>query len=507
MSKGKRYDNEPKLNIKKVIAVIILIAVIIMVAYTIKTLMTKEETNTGKISALNYFPVYTNGKWGVINSLGKMTIEATYDEMILIPNKTEDVFICTYDVNYETGEYKTKVLDSKNKEIFLDYDLVEPIYNHDKNQNLWYEENVLKVKKDNKYGLIDLNGKELLACKYDKIEAIKEISNSLLIQNEGKVGLCNSEGSIIIDPNYKSIIAIAEDYKNGYIVVDQDNKFGVIDINKSIILQPKYQDILPVYGNGKYVVKQEGSYKIIDKDENVLLADGFDTIEQINGDKLIIQKNGKFGVINLQKDEIIKANYDEIKYISDDYYIAKQNGKYGIISTVQEKQGLPFEYTSITYRKTAKIIEAEKEDNIETEIYNENLELKKTGIITECDETKGYIRLRENGEYHYYNLKFEEKEAKEFLTTNNLFLSKKNGKYGYVDKDGNVKVDYIYDDATEQNSYGFASVKKDGKWGSIDGEGKVKQEPKYTLENNLKIDFIDKWHIAEDLNANYYTDL
>ena len=28
------------------------------------------------------------------------------------------------------------------------------------------------------------------------------------------------------------------------------------------------------------------------------------------------------------------------------------------------------------------------------------------------------------------------------------------GKYGFVDKNGKVVVDYIYDDATEQNEYG-----------------------------------------------------
>lgn len=58
-------------------------------------------------------------------------------------------------------------------------------------------------------------------------------------------------------------------------------------------------------------------------------------------------------------------------------------------------------------------------------------------------------------------------------TGNTLFLKKENGKYGYVDKKGNVVVDYIYDDATEQNSYGFVSVKKDGLWGSIDKNGKT----------------------------------
>ena len=71
-------------------------------------------------------------------------------------------------------------------------------------------------------------------------------------------------------------------------------------------------------------------------------------------------------------------------------------------------------------------------------------------------------------------------------------------------KNGNVVIDYIYDDATEQNQYGFAAVKKNGCWGSIDQNGKVIIEPKYNLENNLKIDFINKWHLGEDLNMNYY---
>ena len=53
-----------------------------------------------------------------------------------------------------------------------------------------------------------------------------------------------------------------------------------------------------------------------------------------------------------------------------------------------------------------------------------------------------------------------------------IFEVKEDGKYGFVDKKGNVVVDYIYDDGTEQNSYGFVSVKKDGLWGSIDNKRK-----------------------------------
>ena len=103
MSRGRRYE-EPKLNMKKVFAVIIAIIVIIMFIFIIKGILDKDEEQ-GKISSETYFASYKDNKWGVINSKGEDVITPTYQEMIIIPNQKRDVFLCTYDVNYETGDY------------------------------------------------------------------------------------------------------------------------------------------------------------------------------------------------------------------------------------------------------------------------------------------------------------------------------------------------------------------------------------------------------------------
>ena len=115
-----------------------------------------------------------------------------------------------------------------------------------------------------------------------------------------------------------------------------------------------------------------------------------------------------------------------------------------------------------------------------------------------------YIKMYINGEYKYYNLDFEEKTNIEILKGNNIFLRKKDEKYGYIDSEGNVVVDYIYDDATEQNKFGYVAVQKNGKWGALDKEGKEIVKPTYSLDNNIVIDFIGKWHLGEDINMNYY---
>lgn len=509
MARGKRYDNESKLNIKKVIAVIVLLIVIVMFVMGIRALLTTHSKSTsGKIEAVTYYTIYDNSKWGVINSYGETVIEPMYNEMIVIPDNTKPVFICTYDINYSTGTYKAKAINETGKDIITGYDKVETIGNYDKNENLWYEKNVLKVQKNGKYGLVDFSGKEILACEYDAIEAQNGIENSLVLTQGENLGLCDNSGNIIIEPKYKKIANIEDNYKNGYIVVDSDNKYGIIGFDKSVILECNYEEVKGIYGGANlFIVKENGKYQVINKDGQTVLQDKFDDATAINGDYIVAIKSGKYGVIDIYGETKIKFEYSEIREAGDNY-IAKKGSKYGVLA-LDESEKIPFDYIDISYVPTGDFFIADyiEDGNLMSKVFDSNFEEKVTGIVSEVNASKGYIRVYTDGEYKYYNFKFEEKLSSTFLTTNTLFLSKKNGKYGYVDKDGNVVVDYIYDDGTEQNTSGYVAVKKNGLWGSIDTKGNIVIQPEYNLDNNTKIDFIGSWHLCEDVNANYYLDV
>ena len=136
----------------------------------------------------------------------------------------------------------------------------------------------------------------------------------------------------------------------------------------------------------------------------------------------------------------------------------------------------------------------------ETVIFDNNLAQKLKGLFVFEDE---YIKARIDGQNKYYNYRFEEKQNRELLTKNTLFVSEKDGKYGYLNVSGEIVVDYIYDDAKEQNEAGYAAVKKDGKWGCIDRAGKLILEPSVNLDNNLYTDFIGQWHLSNE--GIYYT--
>ena len=506
MSRGRRYE-ERKLNMKKVFAVIIAIIVFIMCIFIIKGILSKDKQQ-GKISSKDYFTVFKDNKWGVIDERGEIVIDPSYAEMIVIPNSKDDVFLCTYDVNYDTGEYKTKALNSKNEEIFKKFQRIEAIQNKDKNNNLWYEDNVLKVKKGDKYGTINLSGKELLSIEYDEIIALEGIQNALKISKDGKYGISDNEGKIIVKAEYSDIEALGNDNKSGFIVKNENGKYGIVDYSNNRILELKYDEIKKIHGNDLYVVKQEGKNNLIKKDGTVVLSEGFDEIVAIlkNAETGIIYKSAdKFGVMKTTGEVTIEPKYEELKESKSGVFIAKKDGKFGVID-LEKKQKVEFKYSNLYYDEKCDLYIAEGE-NYNNDIIDNTYTVRQTGILVDLDTEKGYLKLSKEGEYKYYNFKFEEKQVADIYPSNTLYLDKKNDKYGFVDKEGNLVVDYSYDDATEQNIYGYAGIKKDGKWGSIDKDGKIVQEPTYELEQYLKIDFIGRWHLGKDLNMNYYNQM
>ena len=499
MSRGRRYETEGKLNYQKVFAVVIAIIVIAMVIMIIKNVFSQREKLNKEYE---YFTAFSADKWGVIDQDGEIVINPSYQEMIVIPDKTKDVFICTYNVNEENGTYQTKAVNSNNEEILTGYDQIEALDNMDKNGNVWYEENVLRVKKNGKYGLIDLLGKEILPVEYDEITVLDGTENSILIKKADKIGLVNDTGSIIIECNYKEIKKLGDTYKDGYITIDEQGKYGVISATKKQILDNKYDEISQVALKEYYQVKEDGKVKLINSKGETVIENGFDQIKSVTTNGIIFEKNNLFGEMNTSGEIVLEAGYQDLKEANNGIYIAKQNDKYGIIDNVGNIQ-IPFEYQIITYNEKAKLFLAD-DSEYKTSIIDNQYNIKATGILSEINTDEEYIRMRVDDDYKYYNLKGEEISNIEALKNNTIFLSKKDGKYGFVDKKGNAITEYIYDDATEQNQYGYAAVKKDGLWGSIDKEGKESIEPKYNLENNLKIDFIGKWHLGEDLNMNYY---
>lgn len=503
MGKGKRYDGEVKLNKKKVIATIIAIIVIIMVIISLKNLFSGNKTVTEMTVPTSYFTVYDNGKYGVIDNKGNTIIDLNYDEMIIIPDKSKDLFICYENIDYQNETYSTKVVNANGEEVLTNYSNIRPIEKSDLN-GVWYDNNLLIYESNGLYGLIDFEGNKVLEAEYTNIESLEGTEKSIVVEKNGLKGIVNSNlKDLVVECKFEAIETLSLNSEDdGYIVL-LNGKYGIVSASGKTILENNYQEIKNVTGNSMYVIRDDSGLKLIDSNLNTVLANGFEDIVSINGENLIIKNGDLYGVIKTSGESKVPVEYEDLSYATDNYYVAKKGGLYGIIS-IENVVCVDFKYNSLEYLHSTDFYQAENSD-FTTDIIDRNFETKLSHIIiSELNIEGNYMQVRENGEYKYYNLNIVEETNINALKTNTLFLSKNGDKYGYVNKDGELIVDYKYDDAREQNSYGYCAVKQNGLWGVLDSSGNVILEPSVNLDDNLYIEFISTWHLYDDLSLNIY---
>ena len=214
-----------------------------------------------------------------------------------------------------------------------------------------------------------------------------------------------------------------------------------------------------------------------------------------------------YGVIGNNNKQIIKPEYLYIEYAFDNYFIVcGQNGKLGVLDS-NENVMIELKYDLVQKVQGKDMIQTLLSETNTTELYSNKM--KKIAEMENAilENKEDHIKLSSNIDIKYYNKQGENVTAMQIFPNNNLFASCKNGKWGYVDKNGNVKLDYEYELASELNEYGYASIKKDGKWGAIDSNGNIIVEPKYELSDQYNnVEFIGEFYkVNSGLGDEYYT--
>ena len=570
---------------KKIRWIIIGIVAVIIIAISIMAIINEVQLHykVEEISEYKYFTLEQNQKYGVIDRNGNIVIEAEYGA-VQIPNPSKAIFVCVKEYNENTKEYETVVYNEKKEVLLSNYKNVQAISIYTNVNSTPYEKSVLTYKENGKYGLINLEGKQITKPVYDEISSINYKEGTFLVkQNElegiinmkGKViikceyesvtsdnyysengnkkqagfivskktedgyryGYANYRGTIILNPIYTQLERVTEiaNEKGVYFIAFKNGQAGLLKNNKEI-LNYEYEDIqYNVLGsifvtkrNGKYgAVNQEGTTVLYPEYDNVYtggmylnaLKDKDIFIFDLNGNKIetnevsktktenanyyiTIDKNNKYKVVDSKDNIIIDKDYTYIEYLPGDYFIVERDSKSGIIDS-NGKSVIELKYDSISRINETDILQMETNKNIA--LYNLNMKeivSMDNAIVKEVKDEKAYILLYSDTDFKYFDKKGNILTSQNLFENNSLFAKNINGKWGFVGKDGNLKVQNDYELVTDFNKYGFAGIKKDGKWGSINQNGEVVQEPTYDLKRNIP-EFVGKYY---RVNATKFSD-
>ena len=420
-----------------------------------------------------------NGKYGLIDFNGKKITNAIYEEIDTLQYKEGELLV------KQNGKYG--IINIKGTKIIKpNYDTIEADQFYEKDSGYKNDGYIVSKTTDEgyRYGYVDNNGKEIVSTKYNDLSRINEISGNDIYNicaENGKYGLLKN-GKIVISNEYQSLMYSES---NNTLIAKKGKKYGVLSLEGDIIVPFSYNQISV---NGKYIYAVDNNEnttvfspdgKQTDMNENIQILNVENTNYQIRIETL--NERTMYSVYENDK-KITETDYSYIQYLFDNYFIASNgNGKLGIIDTTNNKK-LEFDYSSIQIIDDTNLIKAIKGDT--TEIYSNKIEkiCEMNNAIIENNES--YIKIYNDNDIKYISSDEKLIDNTELFKENRIFAKKLNNKWGFVNVQGNVIVDYIYDMVTDVNKYGYAGIKQNGKWGVIDRLGKVKVEPTYEINSN-----------------------
>ncbi len=457
----------------------------------------------------------------------------------------------TYDgIPYEKSVLKYKA-NGKYGLLSIDgKEITKPVY--DQISAITYKEGMLLVKQGEQCGVINMNGKQVIPVEYESITADNYYNKDSLYQKAGfivskknedgyRYGYIDYKGKKIIDTQYTEIerVVNSKDDKNIYLVALKDGQAGLLK-NKKVLLNYEYEDISYNAYNDVFVLQRNGKQGIADKQGKIKIPTEYESILfggiyinatkdeklsilDLEGNKIenqdilakiptedgknfiVCDQNEVYKIVNDKGEVIIDKKYSNIEELENNYFVVSHANNSGVID-LTGKSLVDLKYNSIFQIEGTEVYQANISKTGTITLLNSDMEVLETMDNAEIAVEGNYIKLYSNTQMKYFDLTGKEVSSKEVYPTHKLYAKKINDTWGFVDKEGNVKVQNEYDMVTEFNEYGFAGIKKDGKWGSINEEGKVVQEPVYKIDT-ISPKFIGKlYQDTEWYGDMYYTD-
>ncbi len=444
-----------------------------------------------------------DGKKGLISLAGKEIAKPVYDEIESLPYKEGALIV------KQNG--KSGIINIKgNSLVETKYDEVKVDEYYTEEEGYRYAGYIVlqKTQEGYRYGYINHKGKEILPAEYNEMTRVTGIYDNdsayLICAKNGQYGLMKKEETIL-NHEYQSI---QYDEANGVFVVEKSRKYGIVNKEGEEIVPAKYNeiDITGIYfyaknEQGTTVYHSNGTQANIDANIAILNTDNEKYKIRIDN-----TEGTKYGVINKEGKQLIEEKYNYIEYLYDNYFIVSdENGKLGVLDD-KGRTKVETNHDSLQKIQDTDLLQATLGESQITEIYNKTMEkiceMPNATIVAE-----EYIKIYNEEEEKYFNKDGKELKNTEVYSSNKLFVAKKHDKYGFVDKNGNVVVDYQYDKAYEFNKYGVATVKKDERWGAINEQGQEIVAPSYEIKDQTEPSFIGKYYqVTYGFGEIYYTD-
>ncbi|XOV66086.1 MAG: WG repeat-containing protein [Fluviicola sp.] len=279
-----------------------------------------------------------DNKVGLINRKGEVVAPTIYDDIRKL---------------YGYQSYTNKLLIVKDAHIGLlnksGKVIFPPIYttfqkaDYVRSSELVIDGKNLKVFKDDRCGLINQEGDVLIDFQYDDIRLVHDSTYLATVKRPKKEithhgnNYMNKgyevKSCVVFDRNFKQITKL-EDYE--YIlyfnmlqlIVKRDGKFGLLNHLGEVIIPLEYESLTSQ--DGVYYVRKEGKMGVFSLNGDVMMPCEFEQIEMY-GSAIYTIKNGLTGVFNRQFQRVADHQFIRRHWDMGKYILTRTDGSKGFV--------------------------------------------------------------------------------------------------------------------------------------------------------------------------------
>ncbi len=326
------------------------------------------KTSTGDVNDYQYFNLEEPVK-KMNNKLYVLAEGISVACNVSISYNAEKNSVKIYTLPYLTQYYSAKIPNSAILEDFENQKALK--YNMMVVNNV--KSNVNMSKDKIRYGVVTLDGKEIIGTKYTDIEFIESTNEFLVTTEDKKVGIIKADGQTKVAPQYDELKQIDKDL-NLYLA-KSGNKKGVLENNGKILIYLEYDEIgidISQFANndiknpylllGNCIpVKQNGKWGMFDIRGNLIVPiiyTGFGSNAKSIKDKVannvlvipevdgivVYQENKEartayYGIINTEGKELVPIALDTLYSVTtngkNSYTMTNNGNTYDIIEYIQ----------------------------------------------------------------------------------------------------------------------------------------------------------------------------
>lgn len=410
------------------------------------------------IGSLRYAVENFNGKTALYSESGRQITGFTIDSISPFNNNLAII--------YEAGK---QGLITREGELRLEA----------KYREIKFSDKTAYARRPDEWHILDAQNRLTKTIEADSIVALGE--HRYKIETAGLIHLADRNLKSVNDDIFSGLSS----FQNGLAVLKSGGLYGVMKGSGKIVLPPSFQEI--ILKNDYILTLEKKIDKMIwtlrDTLGQRLNPKSYDKIHLKQGEIFTVTKNGYWGAINDKGVEIVACVYDSILEVGNSQLAVKFKGQYGVISFKEEWLAYPQPY-KITLLNQDRYFK--KKDNLlmlctftgTTLYFTINPIDVQEDYFIEHVSTGGTWTVDFDGRIVSRQLPPSASAEIIFPSTEGLRGIRKNGRYGFIDDEGRLRIANRYEDV-KPFSEGLAAIKIRNKWGFINRDEKIIIQPAY----------------------------